>query len=245
MEHLQAIQLKAAERYVLGELPSDLREQYEEHFFGCAECAEELSLAAAFVENSRAAMGSEPVMPPVRLPVSETAHRPAASGWLGAFLRPSFAVPVFAALLLLVAYQTFLLIPRLRGAGPQSAGALATAAPQALASFSLITAGSRGGERLTVAVAPGQPFSLYFDIPPDGHYSSYICEIVNSAGAAEYSLNISTEQAKNAVQLLIPSSSLRPGKHVLVVRGLGTQGSAVGSAATEVARYPFTLVVSQ
>ena len=37
MEHLQAIQLKAAERYVLGELPSDLREQYEEHFFGCAE----------------------------------------------------------------------------------------------------------------------------------------------------------------------------------------------------------------
>jgi hypothetical protein len=160
-------------------------------------------------------------------------------------LRPSFAVPVFAALLLLVAYQTFLLIPRLRGAGPQSAGALATAAPQALASFSLITAGSRGGEQLTVAVAPGQPFSLYFDIPPDGHYSSYICEIVNSAGAAEYSLNISTEQAKNAVQLLIPSSSLRPGKHVLVVRGLGTQGSAVGSAATEVARYPFTLVVSQ
>jgi hypothetical protein len=244
MEHLQAIQLKAAERYVLGELPSDLREQYEEHFFGCAECAEELSLAAAFVENSRAAMGSEPVMPPVRLPVSATRERPAATAWFGAFLRPSFAVPVFAALLLLVAYQTFLVIPRLKGAAMRSVGALATAAPQALASFSLITAGSRGGELLTVAVAPGQPFSLYFDIPPDGNYSSYICEIVNSAGAAEYSLNISAEQAKNAVQLLIPSSSLGPGKHVLVVRGLGTQGSAA-SSATEVARYPFTLAVSQ
>jgi hypothetical protein len=46
------------------------------------------------------------------------------------------------------------------------------------------------------------------------------------------------------VQLLIPSSSLGPGKHVLVVRGLGMQGSAA-SSATEVARYPFTLVVSQ
>jgi len=243
MEHLQAIQLKAAERYVLGDLPSDLREQYEEHFFGCAECAEELSLAAAFVENSRAAIGSEPVMPPVRLPVVD-AQRPAASGWFGAFLRPSFAVPVFAALLLLVAYQTFLVIPRLKGAGPQSAGVLATAAPQALASFSLITAGSRGGEPLTVAVAPGRPFSLYFDIPPDEHYSSYICEIVNSAGAAEYSLNISAEQAKNAVQLLIPSSSLGPGKHAVVVRGLGTRDNTA-SNATEVARYPFTLVVSQ
>src|SRR5271155_3704699 len=244
MEHLQAIQLKAAERYVLGELPSDLREQYEEHFFGCAECAEELSLAAAFVENSREAMGSEPVTPPVRLPVSATRERPAASGWFGAFLRPSFAVPVFAALLLLVAYQSFLVIPRLKGARPQSAGALATAAPQALASFSLITAGSRGGEPLTVTVAPGQPFSLYFDIPPDGHYSSYICELQNAAGKAEFSLNISSEQAKNAVQLLIPSASLGIGKHVLVVRALGTQDGAA-SSGTEVARYPFTLVVSQ
>jgi hypothetical protein len=244
MEHLQAIQLKAAERYVLGELPSDLREQYEEHFFSCVECAEELSLAAAFVENSRAAMGSEPVMPPVRLPVSATAQRPAASGWLRAFLRPSFAVPVFAALLLLVAYQTFLVIPRLKGTATQSVGVLTTAAPQALASFSLITADSRGGEPLTVTIALGQPFSLYFDIPPDERYSSYICEIVKSDGAAEFSLNISAEQAKNAVQLLIPSSSLGPGKHEVVVRGLGAQGSAAGNA-TEVARYPFTLVVSQ
>jgi hypothetical protein len=244
MEHLQAIQLKAAELYVLGELPRGLREQYEEHFFDCVECAEELSLAAAFVENSRAAMGSEPDTPPVRLPASATPERPASRGWLGAFLRPSFAVPGFAALLLLVAYQTFLLIPRLKGTSTQSVGALATAAPQALASFSLITADSRGGEPLTVTVAPGQPFSLYFDIPPGGNYSSYICEIVNSAGVAEFSLNISAEQAKNAVQLLIPSSSLGPGKHAVVIRGLGTQGSAARSA-TEVARYPFTLAVSQ
>jgi hypothetical protein len=243
MEHTQAIQLKAAERYVLGELPSDLREQYEEHFFSCVECAEEVNLAAAFVENSRAAMGSEPVMPPVRLPVG-AAQRPAPSRWFGAFLRPSFAVPVFAALLMLVAYQAFLVIPRLKDGAPQFAGALASAGPQALASFSLITADSRGGEALTVTVAPGRPFSLYFDIPPDGHYSSYICELQNAAGKAEFSLNISAEQAKNAVQLLIPSASLGIGKHVLVVHGLGTQDGAAGSG-TEVARYPFTLVVSQ
>ncbi len=242
MEHTQAIQLKAAERYVLGELPSDLREQYEEHFFSCMECAEEVNLAAAFVENSRAAMGSEPVLPPVRL-LEAAAQRPAASGWLGVFLRPSFAVPVFAALLMLVAYQTFLVIPRLKGT--QTVGALASAAPQALPSFSLITADSRGGgEPLTVNVAPGQPYSLYFDIPADGNYSSYNCQFQNAAGAREFSLNISAEQAKNAVQLLIPSSSLGTGKHLLVVRGLGTQDGAA-SSGTEVARYPFTLAVSQ
>jgi hypothetical protein len=242
VEHLQAIQLKAAERYVLGELPSDLREQYEEHFFSCAECAEEVNLAAAFVENSRASMGSEPVMPPVRLPAA-AAQRPAASSWLGALLRPSFAVPVFAALLLLVAYQTFLVIPRLKGTATQSVAAFGST-PQALASFSLITADSRGGEPLTVTVAPGQPFSLYFDIPPDGHYSSYVCELQDAASKTEFSLNISAEQAKNAVQLLIPSSSLGRGKHMLVVRGLGMQDGAAGSG-TDVARYPFILVVSQ
>jgi hypothetical protein len=244
MEHTQAIQLKAAERYVLGELPRDLREQYEEHFFSCVACAEEVNLAAAFVENSRAAMGSEPVLPPVRLPVA-AAQRPAPSGWWGALLRPNFAVPVFAALLMLVAYQTLLVIPRLKGVETRPVGALASGAPQALTSFSLITADSRGGgEPLTVNVAPGQPFSLYFDVPPDGHYSSYICVFENSAGKAEFSLNISAEQAKNAVQLLIPSSSLGTGKHVLVLRGLGTQDGAA-SSGTEVARYPFTLAVSQ
>jgi hypothetical protein len=243
MEHTQAIQLKAAERYVLGELPSDLRDQYEEHFFSCLECAEEVSLAAAFVENSRAAMGSEPVMPPVRLPVT-VRQRAATGGWFGAFLRPSFAVPVFAALLVLVAYQEFLVIPRLKSAATHSVSTLASAAPQALASFSLITADSRGGEPLLVSVAPGQPFSLYFDIPPDGHYSSYICELQNAAGKPEFSLNISAEQAKNAVQLLIPSASLGAGKHRLVLRGLGTQDGAAGSG-TELASYPFTLLVSQ
>src|SRR6202041_3468085 len=158
MEHTQAIQLKAAERYVLGELPRDLREQYEEHFFSCVECAEEVNLAAAFVKNSGAVMGSEPVMPPVRLPLGAE-QRPAASAWLGAFLRPSFALPVFAALLMLVAYQELLVIPRLKGAATPSVSTLASPAPQALASFSLITADSRGGEPLLVSVAPGQPFS--------------------------------------------------------------------------------------
>ena len=43
MEHTEAVQLRAAERYVLGELAGDLRAQYEDHYFGCAECAEDLN----------------------------------------------------------------------------------------------------------------------------------------------------------------------------------------------------------
>ncbi|MFZ3214816.1 MAG: hypothetical protein WA192_02040 [Candidatus Acidiferrales bacterium] len=241
MEHSQAIQMKAAERYVLGELPAGAREQYEDHLFDCAECAEELKLAAAFTENARAELGALVEAERELAPTAATAvaRKPAAGGgWFGAWLRPGIAVPVFAALLLLVAYQNIAVIPHLKG----SAGRAVV--PQALASFSLITADSRGGEPLTVRVAAGQPFSLYFDIPPDAHYSSYACELENAAGAAEIGLNISAEQAKNAVQLLIPSSTLGPGKHVLVVRGMSTPPNA-GGPATEVARYPFSFEISK
>jgi hypothetical protein len=236
MEHLQAMQLKAAERYVLGDLPVDLREQYEDHFFSCMECAEELKLTAAFAENTRAALELEPLTVAAKAPAS-AAHAPSRSGWFAGLLRPSFAVPVFAVLLLFVVYQNVATIPRLE------ATATRFLAPQTLPSFSLITANSRGGEPLTVTLPSEKPFSLYLDVPPDNRFTSFICEIENASGSAEYSLNISAAEAQNAVQLLIPAATLKPGKHVLIVRGIGTPQNT-GGPQTEVARYPFTFAVS-
>jgi len=42
MDHSEALRLQAAERYVLGELSPELREQYEEHYFTCEECASDV-----------------------------------------------------------------------------------------------------------------------------------------------------------------------------------------------------------
>jgi hypothetical protein len=39
MEHSKAIESMAAERYILGELNLDERDDFEEHFFDCPECA--------------------------------------------------------------------------------------------------------------------------------------------------------------------------------------------------------------
>jgi hypothetical protein len=39
MEHMQATATSAAERYLLDEMPADEREDFEQHFFDCAECA--------------------------------------------------------------------------------------------------------------------------------------------------------------------------------------------------------------
>ena len=53
MNHDEAIRLKAAEKYLLGELNAELRDQYEDHYFGCAECAQDVRTGAVFIDNAR------------------------------------------------------------------------------------------------------------------------------------------------------------------------------------------------
>ena len=52
MDHTTAIALQAAERYWHGSLSEKEREQFEEHFFGCAECAEEVRWEKLFIEQA-------------------------------------------------------------------------------------------------------------------------------------------------------------------------------------------------
>ena len=52
MDHNEAVRMRAAEKYVRGELSPVLREGYEEHFFACVACALEVKAAAAFVDNA-------------------------------------------------------------------------------------------------------------------------------------------------------------------------------------------------
>ena len=88
MNHDEAIRLKAAEKYLLGELNAELRDQYEDHYFGCAECAQEVRTGAVFIDNARDVLGSGSVA------VADLGakHQPVRSGgWWTALLRPAFA----------------------------------------------------------------------------------------------------------------------------------------------------------
>src|ERR1700691_2710648 len=54
MEHSQAVEQMAAERYLLNELTPDAREAFEEHVFDCPDCAMDLRAAVAFVDEAKA-----------------------------------------------------------------------------------------------------------------------------------------------------------------------------------------------
>jgi hypothetical protein len=228
MDHTEAIQLKAAERYLLGELSGEAREQYEEHVFGCPECAQDVKVGAIFMDNAREVLASENAVAPV------AAEKPRAQGWFALFLRPAFAVPALALLLFVVAYQNGIVIPRLKTALGQATE------PQALSSFSLITENSRGGAPLTIRAPLNKQFGLFLDIPPGSRFPYYNCEVLSESGKAEFSVTVSSAEAKDAVQLLVPASRLVAGKHILVVRGSGLPDGA-SAAQSEVARYSFNL----
>ena len=229
MNHDEAIRLKAAEKYLLGELSAELRDQYEDHYFGCAACAQDVRTGAVFIDNARDVLGSGSVAE------LGAKHQPARSGgWWAALLRPAFAVPALALLLLVAGYQNAVTIPHLKTALSQSDVA------QTLPSFSLISENSRGGAPLAISVPAGKPFSFFVDIPPKGGYTSYRCEFQSESGTPELSLNISADEAKRTVQLLIPDGRLASGKHVLIVRGLGSQGKP-DTDKIGVASYPFSL----
>jgi hypothetical protein len=233
MNHSEAIRLNAAEKYLLGELSAELRDQYEDHFFDCKECAQDIRAGAAFVDNARDVWGAEMDSDAVAKP-----ERVRSAKWWDAVLRPAFAVPALAALLLVASYQNAVTIPRLKSEVSQ------VATPQTLPSFSLIALASRGGDRLTISVPANKPFSLFVDIPPKGHFNSYLCEFLNDSGAKEFSVTVSTEEAKQTVQLLVPPGRLSVGNHVLALYGLGSPEEGA-TARIDLARIPFTLEIEK
>src|SRR5260370_31053956 len=100
MDHQEALRLQAAEKYILGELPPDLREQFEEHYFDCPECAMGLRGLGTFVTASRLVLREEEMAPQV------ASNRPTAepSGWFN-WLHPVVSVPAIMALAAFVVYQ--------------------------------------------------------------------------------------------------------------------------------------------
>lgn len=227
MDHTEAVRLQAAEKYLLGELPKGQLEEYEEHYFDCAICAEELKTTVAFMESSRQVFHEQ-----VLEPVGVRGFTPAKGGWFG-WLRPAFAIPVFAALLLFIGYQNSVTIPGLKGASSRQATA------EAVRYFPLLPAGARGeGSSSIVKVGPHEDFSLDVDMPGNSP-TGYLCQVQDESGRVRFTVLVSAEQARNTVRVNIPGGVLQPGKHNFVIyRGQPSAQTNLGNAA---ARLPFAV----
>jgi len=226
MQHAEAVRFMASEKYLMNELTPELREEFEEHFFSCAECALDVGAAAAFIDHSKIALSQpDPVVAAKPVPVRQPAP------WL-AWLRPAIAVPIMALLLAVIGYQHFSGVTNTT----QEVADLRT--PQILPSASLVSVRS---DRVPVITAgANQPFLLFVDVPAEERFTSYSCELDSPAGQTVWSLPVSADAAKNTLSLQVPTNSAASGAYNLVVKGIAADKSAI-----QIARYPFQLQIQK
>src|ERR1700690_3313362 len=119
--------------------------------------------------------------------------------WFDILRRPAVAAPAFALLLLIVAYQTIIILPRFAGARAE------LEKPEILTSLSL-SGGNRqdGAAPIAAATAKGQPLLLSLNIPTAERFSSYTCVLVAPTGAVVWRLPVSAAEAKNTLAIRVP-----------------------------------------
>ena len=219
MDHTESIRLMAAEKYLLGELTPEQREQFEEHFFDCQECALDVRAGAALVEHSKVVLAEPVAVSAVRKPVA------AKAGWL-AWLRPAFVVPVLAALLVVVGYQNLVTYPQLKQAADS---------PQILP-WASINVSTRGTNTIQISTRSGQGFHLLVNIPPDGRFASYTFDLSSPSGRLEWSRTTPATSSDEARSIYVPGANQEQGVYKLAVRGntASNESSDLGHYSVEV-----------
>lgn len=213
MDHSEAVIGHAVERYLLGEMPEPEAESFEQHFFECTICAEELESGALLAENARAVPAEEWAAE------HERPQRKRLARW---WSQPLFGAPAFAAAVLacVVVYQARELSQRNQ--------------PQALAAYTLKSE-SRGEEN-RIRIPPDSPyFAVNLDLP-DSSFARYRCELYNDSGSLRFSVDSPAPPPGSPLGILLPARGLKPGAYTLRVHGV--RDSVTGP---EIARYRFSL----
>jgi hypothetical protein len=225
MDHVQALTSMSTEKYLLGELTPAARDDFEEHFFGCKDCADDVRSGAALLEHSKILLATPTVVSVEQPAVQKVRNKSWTWSWSG-----MMAMGAVAVMLVVLGYQNLVQYPRLE----KMASAVGT--PYVMASVSLINTHSRGVNAPPVVSTAGKPFLLFLDIPASDQYTSYQAVLQSSAGDIVWSLPISAEAAKETLPIQVPQSEFAAGDYVVVVSGIRS-----GQAAVEVGRYPFKL----
>lgn len=229
MDHSEAVKEMAAERYLLNELTPDARDAFEEHMFDCPECALDVRSGAAFIGEAKAQLPDISLGSPAADITSMSRKQNKDSfSWL----RPAFAVPVMAALLIVVGYQNLVTLPTLHQAADQ---------PHFVQVAPLVGA-TRGDTHQTIAADAKNGIALPIGLSADlvGNYSSFSFELTDPKGKTVTGKMQSAgrEQGSGDAQfsIVLPAQALQNGTYTLVVSGIDAKG-----ALTPVGRYVFDI----
>jgi hypothetical protein len=230
MDHDEAVKQMAVEKYLLNELPSELRDAFEDHFFDCQECAFDLRAGSAFVDEAKLQLPqlatAEPSLQPAGSRAAEAerqwaARKTAVPWWRRLITTPAFVGPVFAALLVVVGYQNLVTMPTLRSTSED---------PRLVPMISL-NSGTRGGPATIVNADRKQGVILQVDLPDQGGFSAYAVDLYDPAGKLAWTQKTSPISSSGdstpdtgTVSLMIPGAGLQQGLYALAISGVDASG---------------------
>jgi hypothetical protein len=221
MDHNQSTNLMAIEKYLLEELTPEQRDEFEEHFFDCEECATDLQATAVFMAAARQEFKANPIPKPGKAAKGKSFS---ASFWPTALVWSALA-----ASLLLVAYQNLVVFPHFKTEIAE------LKAPEILPVISLVGGNSRGDQTPIATTAASRPFLISLDIPTQDRFSSYTCLLYSPSGTLAWRVDVSPQAARDTVSIRVPSTDKVPGEYTLAVQG------NLNGTSTYLTRFKFAL----
>lgn len=209
MDHKTAIRTQALERYLLEEMSPVDRDNFEEHYFSCRECAEAVQMSAALVASVR--LQATRSIAAASAPVVQ--HGPARRRWLD-WLRPLAAHPAFALVLLgVIGFQNLVQVPALRRELSDANS------PRALTGF--VLQGETRAASTTIELEPGRDLLIETTVDPTGHSGEFEVLILNAEQKPVITLPGPIVPRDYLLQILIPRGRLAPGSYSLIVKAYG------------------------
>ena len=230
MNHQDALQEMAVERYLLGELSGASLDSFEEHLFECSECTMDVKTGATFIDAARA----ELIAPRrVTAPYIEGPRR-----WTSWLTSPWVLAPALAACLLALAFQTLVVQPRMKLEVARAQ------APAVLTPLVLANAGARGDSIPEITAPEHGFFVVSIDVPATGNFSSYLCSLHAPDGSLLWQTMISHEQARDSLLISMPTDRSREGLNTFLIQGLPVGVSSSGTLE-DLASYRFRVKIQK
>lgn len=214
MDHNYAVENHVAEGYLLDDLDEAERDAYEDHYFGCTKCAEEVEMVSEFMDTAKQVIRDELKPQPVAISAPS-------AGWLSRFMPAMRYMPATAYALLaltagIVVYQYQIIRHPVH--------------PPIATVVTEFTLSSSHASTDVIKTSRGNQVLLKFSIPPSGaeDFSSYDVDIVTNSGSKKVSLNIPKAQANDPQLIELETGDLESGTYFLVIRGVNRNRTESG-----------------
>jgi hypothetical protein len=216
MNHQEAENTKATERYLLREMTDQERQAFEEHYLDCPECLESVTFGADFLAAGKE-VAQESVANQRILQVADVQRR----SWL-AFLKPVWQpVPVMAlALAVCVGFAGYeaLLLQQIKSGNNEKAASV---------DYRYILTGMAhgSGDAKKILVPKGAIVSVGVEYNPSGEFVTYRAQVVDDAGRTKISIDLPADQTGRMASIALHTQLLAPGLYSTIISGRRSDGA--------------------